>query len=141
MAPIPTDLLEFLTSSKNRILSLADGEIRQLEFFAPVELKLSSFIVNSYELYLKGILKTDPDEERQFEGCSLIRECNSYSAEGVLVWFPEFNSYGSADPDHQSIIIYPTITWSDIIRDPTWYVNGQWHPDRVTHEEVNPWRN
>ena len=120
-------------------MTLPDGEVRQLTFFAPDELKLEKFTVDSFELHLNGPLETDPGEHREYEGYSLIRECNDYSPEGVLAWFPEFNAYGSADTEHQRIIIYPGITWSDIVREPTWYINGQWYPDRVAHREVNPW--
>ena len=120
-------------------MTLAEGEVRQLTFFAPDELTSQKFIVDSYELHLNGPLEADPGEQRKYEGYSLLRECNDYSPEGVLVWFPEFQAYGSADTEHQRIIIYPGMTWSDILRAPTWFINGQWYRHRVKHEEINPW--
>ena len=136
---IPQDLHDFLSSAENRQMTLPDGEVRRLTFFSPDELRPEKFTVDSYQLYLNGPLETDPEEQRGYDGYSLIRECNSYSPDGVLVWFPDFKAYGSADSEHQRIIIYPGVTWLEILREPTWFINGQWYPDRVTHEEVNPW--
>jgi hypothetical protein len=136
---IPQDLLNFLSEPANREMTLPEGEVRRLTLFAPDELKPQKFIVNSSELHLNGPLETDPEEQREYEGYPLVRKCNDYLPEGVLVWFPEFNAYGSADTGHERIIIYPGIIWSDIIRESTWYINGQWYPERVAHQEVNPW--
>lgn len=138
--PIPEDLREFLSSETNRQMTLSEGEIRHLHFFAPEELTAQKFTVNSYELYMKGLLDSDPGEQRDYDGYSLIRECNDYPPDGVIAWFPEFHAYGSADPDHQEIIIYPGVSWMDITREPTWFINGEWYPDRVAHQVVNPWR-
>ena len=120
-------------------MTLDKGEIRDLTFFGPEELQLAKFVVDSYQLYLNGPLKIDPEEHRDYEGYSLIKTCKGYSPKGVLTWFPAFKAYGSADTDHQRIIIYPGITWTDIVDAPTWYVNGQWYPERVSHKEINPW--
>jgi len=136
---IPQDLRDFLSSATNRKMILPDGEVRELAFFAPEDITSQKFIVNSYELYLNGRLERDPEEQREYEGYSLICECNDYSPDGLLAWFPDLQAYGAADPDHQSIIIYPGISWADILREPTWFINGQWYPDRVAHQEVNPW--
>jgi hypothetical protein len=137
--PIPQDLHDFLSKPDNRRLILREGEVRDLTFFAPEELKLQKFIVDSFELHLNGPLAVDPKEQREYEGYSLIKTCKSYSPDGVFVWFPKFTAYGQADPDHRRIIIYPNVTWTEIVRDPTWYINGEWYPDRVAHEVVNPW--
>jgi hypothetical protein len=137
---IPQDLHDFLSKPENRQMVLPEGEVTHLTFFAPDELLLQKYIVDSSELHLNGPLENDPEEQREYEGYSLIRECNDYSPGGVLIWFPEFKAYGSADTGHGRIIIYPGITWFDILKAPTWFVNGQWYPDRVAHEEVNPWK-
>jgi len=137
--PIPQDLRDFLSKPENRHMSLKEGEVRDLTFFSPEELKLEMFVVDSFELHLNGPLEVDPGEQREFEGHSLIKECNDYDPKGVLTWFPGLNAYGSADTEHQRIIIYPGVTWTDILRAPTWYVNGEWYPERVSHEAINPW--
>ena len=136
---IPQDLHDFLSKPENRQMTLSEGEVRQLTFFVPNELTPQKFVVDSFELHLNGLLKIDPNEQREYQGFSLVRECKSYSPNGIFVWFSEFDAYGSWDCDHLRIIIYPGVTWTDIIREPTWYINGQWYPDRVKHKEVNPW--
>jgi hypothetical protein len=119
-------------------MTLLDGEVRKLTFFHANDLMLQKFTVDSYGLYSDGLLDNDPEDRKEYEGYSLIQDCE-YDPDGVLIWFPEFATYGSADPDHSCIIIYPNI-WSDILRSPTWYINGQWYPDRISHETVNPWK-
>ena len=136
---IPKDLHDFLSKPSNRKLALSGGEISEVTFFAPEELNLRTFTVDSFDLYLNGPLETDPQEQREYEGYSLIQECSGYSPEGVLTWFPGLDAYGSWDCDHLRIIIYPGVSWTDIVPDPTWFINGQWYPDRVPHKEVNPW--
>lgn len=137
---IPQDLLKFLSQPENRRLTLTEGEVRQIELFAPEELHVQKFIVDGNELYLNGPLTSDPNEQREYEGYSLVKNCNDYNSDGVLVWFPEFQSFGTADCGHGRILLYHGVAWSSICRNPTWYFNGQWYPDRVKHEEVNPWK-
>ena len=137
--PIPRDLHDFLSRPENRQVSLAGGEVRQIELCPPEELRLQKFMVDGNELFLNGPLDFDPGETREYEGYSLVKRCNDYDPDGVLVWFPEFNAFGTADCDHGRILLYPGISWSQICREPTWYYNGQWYPDRVSHSEVNPW--
>jgi hypothetical protein len=136
--PIPQDLRDFLTKPETRHMSLKEGEVRELTLFSAEELKLEKFVVDSCELHVNGPLEVDPGEQREYEGYSLIKECNNYDPNGVLTWFPGFNAYGSADTEHQRIIIYPGVTWTDILRAPTWYVNGEWYPDRVSQKRGQP---
>ena len=139
MLNIPQDLHDYLDQPENRQMTLLDGEVRQLTFFAPSELTLGKFDVDSFELYENGLLPSDPEERKEYEGYSLIKECDAYEPDGIFIWFPQFNAYGSWDCDHRHIIIYPDVSWTEILREPTWYINGQWYPERVAHVEVNPW--
>ncbi len=118
---------------------MKEGEVRKAVFYSPDEIRKKTFDVDSYELCLNGPLGHDPEERREYEGYDLIKEAGGYDAEGVLVWFPEWKEYGSWDSDHHRIITYPGITWRNIAAAPTWYINGQWYPDRVKHREINPW--
>lgn len=136
---LPQDLVEFLKKPANRTLDMKEGEVRKAVFCGPDEIQKKKFDVNSYELYLNGHLDHDPEERKEYEGYDLVKEAGGYDAEGVLVWFPQWNEYGSWDCDHHRIITYPSITWREIAVAPTWYINGQWYPDRAKHREVNPW--
>ncbi len=136
---IPQDLRTFLSEPANRTITCTDGEVRQAELFGPDELVLRTFNVRSYALFTAGLLSTDIEENREYQGYDLIKSCPAYDPEGILIWFPDWNQYGSWDCDHHSIITYPDATWTDIAKDPTWYVNGQWYPEQVKHVVVNPW--
>jgi hypothetical protein len=138
--PIPHDLLDFLSRPENRKVTLTEGEVRQIELYSPEELRIQKFTVDGNELFLNGPLSFDPGETREYEGYPLVKRCNDYSPDGVLVWFPEFSAYGAADCGHGRILLYPGVSWSQICREPTWYYNGQWYPQRVPHKEVNPWQ-
>lgn len=137
---IPQDLLDFLGIPGNRQVILTEGEVRHIELFPPDELSIQKFIVDGSELFMNGLVSSDPEETREYEGYSLVKRCNDYSPDGVLVWFPSFNAFGTADCEHERILLYPGISWSHICKEPTWFYNGQWYPDRVSHKEVNPWK-
>ena len=135
---LPDDLRSYLASAQLE-WQLSGGEIRELTLYSESELQQKTFDVYSYELFIKGTLQTDPDETREYIGFDLVKTCKNYSPEGVLVWFPTLNEYGAWDCDHHAIITYPDVTWSQIAADPTWYVNGQWYPEKVRHRKLNPW--
>ncbi len=136
---LPKDLVEFLEKPTNRTVVLNEGEVREVVLYAPDEIPKKKFDVDSHELWLNGLLGKDPEERREYEGYDLLEKSGGYDAEGVLVWFPEWKEYGSWDCDHHRIITYPGVSWIDIAAAPTWYINGQWYPDKVKHREVNPW--
>lgn len=136
---LPADLVEFLQTTSNRTMEMKEGVVLKAVLYGPTEIQKKIFDVDSFDLCLNGPLDYDPEEIRQYEGYDLVKEAGDFEAEGVLVWFPEWNEYGSWDCDHHRIITYPGVTWPDIAAAPTWYINGQWYPDNVKHREINPW--
>jgi hypothetical protein len=137
---LPDDMRAYLRDEAQRTMRLAGGEVTEVTFFAPEVMELKPFDVHSWTLHNQGHLKVDPDEDRIYEGYDLIADCGEhYSPEGILIWFPEWRQYGTWDCDHHTIITYPDVTWAEIAADPTWYINGQWRPERVKHHVVNPW--
>ncbi|MCB9855577.1 MAG: hypothetical protein H6818_07790 [Phycisphaerales bacterium] len=136
---LPDDLIKYLSVPENRSITLNEGEIRTLTFHAHDSIPKRKFDIDSYGLVCSGHLNEDPDERREFDGYDLIESCNDYEPEGILVWFPEWRRYGSWDCDHHVITTYPDVTWTQIIAAPTWYVNGQWYPENVNNEMMNPW--
>jgi len=123
---IPDDLREFLATSANRKLKLSGCEIGEATLYAPDELVVKTFTVN------KG------NRKHRFRGVDLVKACNGYSPEGVMVWFPAVKLYGQWDCDHHKIIVYPGVTWTDIAKAPKRYFNGQWEPDDVLHRYLQP---
>jgi hypothetical protein len=136
---LPDDLTEFLSSSE-RSWKLDGGEVREITLCTAADVLLKRFDIDSYDFYLNGPLTADPEERFEYDGYDLVQNCSSYAPEGILVWFPEWNEYGSWDCDHHVIHTYPGVTWSQIVSAPTWYVNGQWYPDKVRWIlRLNPW--
>lgn len=138
---LPKDLRDYLRDPKNRSWKLEEGgEVSAVELFAPVDAPLRKFEVCSSGLCDAFEPATDADEYREYEGYDLISACSAdYEPEGILIWFPKLRQYGSWDCDHLLITVYPGVTWAEIAAAPTWYVNGQWYPEKVGGKMLNPW--
>ncbi|BDS07419.1 hypothetical protein NT6N_24590 [Oceaniferula spumae] len=134
MNNIPSDLISYLSNTPSLVISMEEGEVRKAELFSLSELKIERFQVESEEYDDEG----DPLSAAEFEGCSLLKTTEGYDPDGVLVWLTELKEYGAWDCDHLRLITFPGATWSKIIADPTWYVNGQWYPDRIEHRSITP---
>jgi len=140
MIPIPGDLRDYLSVSSNRTLTFDDGEIRKVTLFAPEKLQLCTFDVDTYQFHLDGEFEQDPEKLYKFEGVDLVQSCEGYSPNGVLIWFPALQAYGSWDCDHHTILLYPDVTWTQIMMKPVLYFNGQWYPEQVAGEYLRPWK-
>lgn len=127
MKDLPTDLVAYLESPNLSPISMADGEVRTAEFLPLSDLKCIGYHVES---------DIEEGDGVEFMGYSLLKTADGYEPDGVLAWFPELGEYGAWDCDHHAMITFPRVSWSDIIADPTWYINGQWYPERVEHRVI-----
>jgi hypothetical protein len=74
-------------------------------------------------------------------GVNLVARCESYSAEGILLWFPDEQRFGTWDSDHHDIRLFSWARWEDIVADPARHITAQWgYPDAAPTESVVPWR-
>lgn len=55
---------------------------------------------------------------------SLVAECDTMDPLGVLVWLPIERCFGSWDPDHLDVLMFPGVTWAEIVLDPPLYLNA-----------------
>lgn len=139
---IPDDLRQYLTVPTNRSLRFADGEVSDLTLYSPEELKESVFRVSTADFALQEGWEgwdTMPHERYAYRGVDLVKSCDGYGPEGIMVWFPELGAYGQWDCDHHKIIVFVGLKWSDILKDPQRYFNAQWYPERVSHNYLRPW--
>ncbi len=132
---LPPDFASYLKSDPSRRITMKDGEVRSAEFLSHGELQLEWFHVEEEE--------EDYDEEKEppsahFLGFSLLKTAGSYDSWGVFLWLPQFREFGGWDQDHHAMISYPNVSWEQIIRDPTWFINGQWYPDQIPHRKITP---
>ena len=136
---IPDDLREFLDNPGNRKFRCHRGEIREATFFAPDELSSRVFDVCTSDFALNERWERDPQLKFEFPGVDLIKSCNSYPPEGILIWFPSLGLYGSWDCDHHSIMVFPGASWTELCRELGSYINAPWNPDWVEHRYLRPW--
>ncbi len=134
MNKLPSDLVSHLRNSDSLVISMEEGEVRRAELLSIDELKLDRFLVESEEYGDEG----EAVASKEFEGYSLLKDADGYEPDGVLVWLPELKEYGAWDCDHLTLITFQDVTWTEIIAAPTWFINGQWHPDQVVHRKVAP---
>jgi hypothetical protein len=142
---IPNKLSEFLSAHAGQRIEFnrktePDMEVDNVEFFKPTDLKLSKFTIYTHEYHLNyGEPGEDPELEYEVEGIDLIRDCNDYDPEGILIYFPEFHEFGSWDCDHLIIIMFPNVEWPTIEANLSRYVNAQWYSHLVDQYLLRPW--
>ncbi|MEZ5385053.1 MAG: hypothetical protein R3F13_06010 [Prosthecobacter sp.] len=136
MNKLPEDLAAFLKSADSLVITMNEGEVRRAELLPLNELKPGLFRVESEDYDDEG----EAEAFEEFEGYSLLKTADGYDPDGVLVWFPDLKEYGAWDCDHLALITFPDVTWTEIIAAPTWFINGQWYPDQVSHRRVTPKR-
>lgn len=138
---IPADLRRYLSDpNSKRKFTFTSGEIRKCTLKELAELSESTFDV--VEPDAPGVRRRKRSEivRHEFTGIDLIKECNSYQPEGILVWLLELGMYGSWDCDHHTIRIFPHADWSEICNYMRRYVNDQWCPGIAPlSSELRPW--
>lgn len=142
---LPTNLIDFLQSHSGEPVLFdrslqPDLEIDTVEFYSPSELAVSNYTVDSYEYFLNyNEFDEDPGLRYEIPGVDLIKRCNDYSPEGLLVFFPAFSGFGSWDGDHRLIRTF--VHFSLPIQEPSLAacVNAQWYPNYATSELLRPW--
>ncbi len=142
---IPDDLQNFLATNEDRRFTFerneeSEMEVDSFEFYAPNEVKLSRFTIDTYEYHLNhNETGNDPELRYDIQGVDLIRDCGGYEPEGILIYIPEFQEYGSWDCDHGLIAVYPNVGWSTIETRLVDYVNAQWYPQLAEQYLLRPW--
>jgi hypothetical protein len=142
---LPEDLRSFLSINKGRRIVFdraiqPEMEVDSLEFYAPNKVKLCSFTIDTLDYYLNHSEPgDDPKLRYEVEGVDLVRDCDHYDPEGILVYFPAFQEYGCWDCDHLIITMYPRVGWSEIEPRLAEYINAQWYPDLAEQYLLRPW--
>ena len=133
---IPTDLRDYLSVEANRRLGFSDGEVRDVTLYPLEELSTRTFDVDTCDF---DELPADFDRRYEYKGVDLVKTCKPYNPIGVLIWFASLNSFGAWDCDHHRIRLFPGKSWTEIMREPVWYFNGQWYPEKIEHKQLKPW--
>jgi hypothetical protein len=141
---IPDDLRSFLSDPKNRTFQFASEDPLEVEegtFYASDELELREFKLSTPQYYDNEGTEIGDDPELYYEipGADLVSETPDYGGDGILIWFPKFHEYGSWDPDHGTILLFPGISWGSIQNNLARYLNAQWYRERVQSYLLRPW--
>ena len=136
---VPDDLLDFLQRGQQLKYDPKDCEA------GSVILKRSSDLVIA-EIYIDSEnspwQESDPNAGREgyysIPAVSLVDSCEGYDPEGILVWLPDQQCYGTWDNDHWDVLVFPDVSWSDIVANPVPFINAQWRGE-VKFEYLRPW--
>ena len=135
---LPSDLVAFLRGDRSLNCDLSDCEIGAFTFH-PLD------AVTEIEL----LLSTQGDEwiaDDPYGGNGhyvvlahdLLASSEDYDPLGLFVYVQQLSAYGSFDCDHESLIIYPDLTFTDFLTAPVRYINAAWGPDPEIAIPVNP---
>jgi hypothetical protein len=136
---IPDDLREFLTRKKQLRYNLRLCETGKVTLKRLEDLRLDSIYIDS-----EGSPHSELDPNKGREGyyavpaVSLIAKCQHYDPDGILVWLPDQSCYGTWDNDHWDVLIFPKVSWTEIVKDPVPFINAQWKRG-VACEYLTPW--
>ncbi len=113
---LPDDLVAFLKS--NRILE-----------YDPAACESGLFTIRSFEeieeiqMVVRG---EDGESSCTIRALDLVKSCEGYDPRGMFVFIPALRKYGSYDGEHEALITFRGMSWSDFLADPARYVNAAW---------------
>ena len=78
---------------------------------------------------------------------NLIKSCEFYSPEFILMYLPNENKYATWDSDHWTLFTFESVTWNHIKNNPFDYLNSQWSLELgcmkkfepVAYQQINGW--
>lgn len=137
---LPSDLLQFLRENRRLVYDPSRCECGSVSLVQWGQLTIKEFYVDSEGTPL-AVLDPHKGETGYYAvpGLDLIGACKSYDPEGILIWLPDLNLYGTWDSDRWDLLTFPGATWTEIAADPVKYLNAQWFPQQANCELLVPW--
>lgn len=124
------ECLEIDNKKKTFISDEFKNEIDYAKFYTLEEIKIYNVLLSTWEYRVNYNETRDPNIEKdgsyKINSLDLIKDVDGYSPEGILVWFPDLNQFGTSDCDHGVIYIFKDKSWNEIISDLFTYINVQW---------------
>jgi len=137
---LPDDLNRFLQSGQQLGFGGQRCETGEVRLNTLADLQVSTFRLQTYATPLQG---EDPHKSEPgyylVPAVSLVAECENYLPEFLLVWLPDEGGFGTGDEEHGHLLVFPDVTWTDIVANPVLYLEAQWNPDRGTGIYLRPW--
>jgi len=143
---LPNECIEFLNSQKNKVIDLRNSpaEIEKILFYSEEELTCGHQVIDTYEYFLNyNEFKEDSEIQYHIPCVNLIKEDDddNYDADGLLVWLPDLNCFGSFDIDHCIGYLFQQNSWIDIESNLGKFINTQWYPEKMENTFFKPWKN
>lgn len=136
---LPVDVSRYLGSS-NRVWDIGLANLPHVTLFTAAEAPLRSCDIQSRTIFARS-RANDPGEVREYFGIDIVKDCGPHyiSAEGRLMWFPDWNEYGIWNPYEHLIFTFPNVIWSEIVESPSIFLNALMKPEPVYPCRINPW--
>ncbi len=136
---LPPDLREYLTRENHLEYDAEDCEAGRITLKRLRSLRIKDIYVDSENSPLE---ESDPNAGKRgyyaISAVSLLASCEGYDPEGILVWLPDQSTFGTWDNDHWDVLVFPNVSWTDIVKDPVPFINAQWRHG-VPFEYLVPW--
>lgn len=133
---LPDDTAEFLRAGRRLEYDTTRIEAGEVRLKRLEELTTG-------EVWIGTDLAGDPhaDENGYYAipAVSLTGECKSYDPEFILLWLPRERLFGTWDCDHWILKVFRGASWSDIVANPTGYLNAQWDNTDKLGTAFVPW--
>ena len=136
---LPADLIQFLNDGRTFDYDSSKCECGTVTLRSAVDIPEIELRLNSYQ---SNWASKDPHADEMgayiVPAYDLLATCDGYLPEGILVFVPVLEMYGSHDGDHGDLRVYPKKSWSDISADPLRYLNAMWYPQYKIGKILNP---
>lgn len=132
----PQEMLNYLAVTANLFKSIEGGqegptiiELRAASNLNTIDVEF--WAEDTHTAITKDFFNNDPNRENddkmyRFTGIDLVRQNDLYPSEGLLIWIPELTKFGTYDPEHQNLVVFPDAKPKDIFGNFGKYIAAQW---------------
>lgn len=137
---LPKEVIDYLKSGQQLQYDAAQCEAGSVTLKKYEELAISEIWVNSYGSPIQAEDPHSNDEGYYIvPAVDLVATCEAYGPEGILIWLPTYKVFGQWDCDHCDVVVFPQITWAEIVANPARYLGAQWDANQADYEYLQPW--
>lgn len=137
MKDIPDSVIEFFESNSAFEYDISSSIVGNVELLSSKNLDVTTLtfsprgtpcIDDPYEIF------EELDAHYKIRAIDLVGKSENYCAEGILAWFPDKRCFGQYDCEHETIFLFKSVEWEQIVADPVKFLDHQW-----TQEPLPVW--
>lgn len=135
-AHLPAEVEEYLGEAR-RTWEFEESLVKYAKLYAVREVPVVTCTVSgkNYVPFRKAVKRDYSTATQTIIGCDLVAELRSLSnspvsfysgmtEQGVLMWFPQVSEFGTWEAARERVLLYPSVTWKDIVASPLDYILG-----------------